>query len=901
MRMIHLLLALAISGCASDLVDSSPGTGPVASALILSPDSTAVDAAATLQFVATAEWSDGNDHPASVTYRATGGVISSNGLYQAATTPGVFLVIATCTCGVADTALVTVTEPFRAVVISVVPAVALLDTSATQAFVPAVTWSDSSDHPAQLTWSATGGSISAVGVYRAGTAAGQFRVIATCGCGLADTVSVTIAPNTPPALASLVLGVTGLPSGALAALSVSGPGGYARSFTAGAAIDSLLPGTYELRASSVSVGTSLYSPNSAVQTVTLSAGAPGSLQVSYRLLSTNGVPPHPRVWMTPERITRLLAQVASNSTRWTRVRAAADGQLGRGAAFTWEDLDKLPDLCLAYLGTRDGRYAVRAGTILTAYAVESNTLTGDSGYGFRFNLPLVTMGLDWCYDGLTVAQRQQAATWLMNRADWVWPESNAARALGYGTNEVDNNYYWGFMMTGPAALAAAGDDIGSGTISGADRPTFHRQLVLSRWSREALPFFQGAGEGGAWAEGTNYESTWRLGAFADAFLTAGVPVSTPFLEASLRWRIHSTMPRGLFKAPLGDQPRVSDASLFTYDRLSALYALPPANASSTLTSQVYAWLNLIGQVPTSEFNATAPLADELLRFDPAQSVAPDFSALPKWFHAVGPGFFTYRQSWTDPNATAMVFESGPTSGHGARDANGLMIWKGSSWISATSNIYSHSGIEGDSRNYNNMTVGTAGQILIGGNGGVIPVAPQVSDQLVVVRGQGKNGYGYPNGISYGRTVVSDYLRTVAYLPQLDVFVIVDQATVFNAASAKIWRWHMRDVPDVNGNTFRLQSPAGDFRCFGSVLAPGDVVLGTQSFALGNGPSVTSNAVTVSMSGRASDVVVTVLQCTGSSAAPYVPTATVNASEAVVMIAGRRVVVPLAASTPVRVE
>ena len=189
-------------------------------------------------------------------------------------------------------------------------------------------------------------------------------------------------------------------------------------------------------------------------------------------------------------------------------------------------------LCLAYLATGNSTYATRAGAILTAYAVPGSVtaLQGGSAYPYRFYLPLVTMGLDWCYSGLTVAQRHQAATWLMNQADWVWPESNPARTSAWGTTDFQDNYWWGFMMTGPAALAAAGDDTASGTSSGTDRPAYHQQLALTKWNTLAVPYFASTGAGGGWSEGTNYglEDTWFAGRFADAYLTAGEPLDNPW-------------------------------------------------------------------------------------------------------------------------------------------------------------------------------------------------------------------------------------------------------------------------------------------------------------------------------------------------------------------------------------
>jgi hypothetical protein len=606
---------------------------------------------------------------------------------------------------------------------------------------------------------------------------------------------------------------------------------------------------------------------------------PVDTQVVVTPPPAGSLPAHPRVWMDASRVAHLKAQRAANAPRWVRVKAAADGQLGR-TAFNIVDLDKLPDLCLAYLATDDARYAQRAGMILTAYATEANDLTGDSGYGVRFNLPLVTMGLDWCYNGLSVAERRQAATWLMNRADWVWPESNPARLNAHGTTNPAINYYWGFMMTGPAALAAAGDDTGTGAKSGTDRAAFHIALVLNRWNGQIASFFAGEGAGGAWSDGTGYDSAWRLGAFTDAFLTAGRPTPHPFLAQSLAWRIQSTMPGYRVKVPFGAQPRSSDGAMFTYDRMSALYPLASSGADAGLRANVYRWLDAVGQEATAEFNATATLADELLRYAPDSLATP--TAMPKGFVAPGPGFVVYRTSWTDPNTTVLAFTSGPTADGAARDANSLMIWKGSFWISATSNLYSYSGIEMATANYNNLTVGGVGQQLYGGNGGSL-TGVSFADTLVRFGGQAKNGYGLVNQWNNTR-FVDDYRREVAFLPGEDVIVVVDRATVKNPAAAKVWHWHSKPLPVVNGNTFTLSNPAGDQSCQAAVTHP-TAVLGIAPYAFGTGGAVTSHAVTVTMSGNASDVVVTVFQCNGQPPRPA--TVTVGA-EVVVTVAGRTI-------------
>lgn len=751
------------------------------------------------------------------------------------------------------------------------PSASVVQVGAEVQFHSAVTWSDGGVHPAQITYSATGGSIGETGLFRADSVPGSYRVVAACSCGLADTAAVVIAAPPPPSLSQLTVLIVGLPGGASSVVAITGPGAVQRSVPLSGTIDSLEPGSYAVSAAAVVVGTSRYEPSPAEQQLVLVSGSAATITINYQQSGTSGPLPHPRVWMTPARIAHLRQQVTTNAPRWTRVRNLADGQVAKGSVVTGPDMNTIPDLCLAYLATGDARYAQRAGVLLSADAVESNDLTYDSGYGVRFQLPLVTMGLDWCYDGLTVAQRRQAATWLMNRADWVWPETNPSRAGAWGTNNVDGNYWWGFMMTGPAALAAAGDDAGTGAVSGSDRPAYHRALALAKWTTQVVPWMGAAGVGGAWLEGTNYESTWRVGAFADAFATSGTPMDGTFLAQSLLWRLHSTMPDATHKVPFGAQPRASDATVYSYDRMAALYALPFAPA---LAGPIYDWLDRIGGVPTTEFNETALLADELLRFDPAAT--PNRGVLPNGYYAAGAGYGIYRQSWTDPSATVIAFESGPAID---QNANGLMIWKGSFWISASANLFSTSGVEGATEGYNNLTVGGQGQRSIAGNGGTM-APPEFSPTLVRFEGQAKASYGYQNEWVSTR-FVDDYRRVVTYLPIEDVIVVVDRATAKNPGDAKVWYWHSKHPAIIAGNTFTLRNPGGDQRCIGTVHHP-TAVLGTRAYTLGGSPgSVTSHAVTVSMSGNATDQVITIFQC----GAP-VP---VTVTPGVITVAGRAVI------------
>lgn len=137
---------------------------------------------------------------------------------------------------------------------------------------------------------------------------------------------------------------------------------------------------------------------------------------------------HPRVWLTPSRLTRLQDYARRNTARWQNVKAAADTAL----AATTLDQEQIPPLALVYQVTRDTRYARKAITILLSVAVASNDLTENSSWDYRITLPDVTAGYDWCYDQMTAPQRRQVAGWLMDRADQVWPETNPARIGAWG-------------------------------------------------------------------------------------------------------------------------------------------------------------------------------------------------------------------------------------------------------------------------------------------------------------------------------------------------------------------------------------------------------------------------------------------------------------------------------------
>lgn len=162
---------------------------------------TALAPGQTRQFSTQQLWSDGQARNFGVTYTATGGSISSSGLFTAGSVAGSFMVIANCLCGALDTAFVTVEVPAQLTKITVSPKTVSLNAGATQQFGATANWSTGATTLPPITWSATGGSISTSGLYTAPTTAGTYRVIvAHSGGTLRDTATVTVTSTTtaPP-------------------------------------------------------------------------------------------------------------------------------------------------------------------------------------------------------------------------------------------------------------------------------------------------------------------------------------------------------------------------------------------------------------------------------------------------------------------------------------------------------------------------------------------------------------------------------------------------------------------------------------------------------------------------------------------------------------------------------
>ena len=161
----------------------------------------------TQQFTTMQTWSDGNMRTSGVSYVATGGTITSTGLFTAGSAAGTFLVIATCSCtspAIADTTAVTVQAPAQLTTLTISPDSVALSAGGSRQFLVTANWSTGATTVPPVTWSATGGTVSSSGAYVAPNTAGTYRVIvAHTGGTVRDTAVVTVtggstsSPNPP--------------------------------------------------------------------------------------------------------------------------------------------------------------------------------------------------------------------------------------------------------------------------------------------------------------------------------------------------------------------------------------------------------------------------------------------------------------------------------------------------------------------------------------------------------------------------------------------------------------------------------------------------------------------------------------------------------------------------------
>src|SRR5437879_5687046 len=204
--------AMAVAGlgllaaCERPVGLTQPTPGDPVVQVVTSPTSVTLDPYQTQQFLAYGRTQAGDSVAVVASWSASGGTITSGGLYAADTNAGTYQVTASAQVGAtapgaaspADTrasgsSTVKNTGPLTQIIVT--PATASVLVGGTLQFAAYARRKNGDSTSVSVVYAATGGTISAAGLYTAGQTAGPYRVVATVGGGgtLTDTAAVTIA------------------------------------------------------------------------------------------------------------------------------------------------------------------------------------------------------------------------------------------------------------------------------------------------------------------------------------------------------------------------------------------------------------------------------------------------------------------------------------------------------------------------------------------------------------------------------------------------------------------------------------------------------------------------------------------------------------------------------------
>ena len=158
---------------------------PTTVSLTLSPTTASLKPGQQAQFTATVTGTTNS----AVNWGASGGTISSTGMYNAPSAAGTFTVTATSAADPtkSSSAIVTVASQ-PPVSISISPATSSLQTGGQQLFVATISGTSNT----AVNWAASGGTISSTGMYKAPSAAGTYSVTATSAADPTKLSSATV-------------------------------------------------------------------------------------------------------------------------------------------------------------------------------------------------------------------------------------------------------------------------------------------------------------------------------------------------------------------------------------------------------------------------------------------------------------------------------------------------------------------------------------------------------------------------------------------------------------------------------------------------------------------------------------------------------------------------------------
>jgi hypothetical protein len=522
---------------------------------------------------------------------------------------------------------------------------------------------------------------------------------------------------------------------------------------------------------------------------------------------------HPRLLVTPDDLPRLRQQVAAYPEVWKSMQSIAlsppeEAGIGDGRTLT--------TAALVYMITREDRYLTNA-VALAENICRKHTFDG-------FVTPEALFGLvtayDWCYPGLTEAQRAEMREGILRMADYlrdkVWRHPDTS-------NLFSLRKVWPFVTVGLALHGDMADTRGDDYI----------RLGSDYLRRNLLPAANiMAGDTGGEFEGYGYDGwaymrplaltmeAWRTATGEDLFQ------SCTAAKYNARWNIYGERPfdgklEHFDDAHLGESWRSSTNGIFIY-LLASRYGDGHAQWIGDQISRRgsdYLWTIILWRDPGLSPQPPTDLPT-VARFEPL-------------------GWVLMRSSW-QPDATFASFQCGPIyAAHEHMDNNSFTIHKRSPLaIDSGVNAYGEDVDTNYRTNYYSRTIAhnsitvydpketfaggawagektgganDGGQMRLRGPDRVEGMAPGNQWEVGKVAAYSHGDlYTYAVGDatkSYSPAKLRLFRRHFLFLPP-DLFVIFDQVDATDPSFRKVWLLHSVDEPDVKGAVATITNGPG---------------------------------------------------------------------------------------------
>ena len=208
-----------LGGCGGNGSGDNASTNPPpAITVAITPEFVTLASGAVQTFTATVTGTADNAALFSVREGAAGGSISPAGIYTAPQSPGTYHVVATSSADTTKSAAATVT---LAAPVSITPPIVSIVPRGMQTFTATVTGFSNTAVTFSILEGATGGSITAAGVYTAPATPGTYQVVATSVADTNNSAAATVTVSSPPSNLTGTIQSVDAPTGVLQVVGVT--------------------------------------------------------------------------------------------------------------------------------------------------------------------------------------------------------------------------------------------------------------------------------------------------------------------------------------------------------------------------------------------------------------------------------------------------------------------------------------------------------------------------------------------------------------------------------------------------------------------------------------------------------------------------------------------------------